>query len=904
MWRLITGAVSNSAQSGESMQHISFEKFTLGNGLDVILHQDNELPIVSVNIWYHVGSKDESLGKTGYAHLFEHLMFEGSKHHNSSHFDPLQKVGATLNGSTTTDRTNYWENLPSNYLELALWLESDRMGFLLDALDQQRFDIQRDVVKNERRQSYENRPYGLASIALQEAIYPLPHPYHWPTIGYHEDLDIATLDDAKEFFGKFYNPSNASLAIAGDIDIAAARDMVVKYFGDLAPGTSVGRVNRLDSALDGFSEITLYDNVLLPKLFLAWPTVPKFHADEAPLAVLGSILGSGKSSRLYKELVYQGRVAQTVGSAHSPSEIAGEFYVEVTAAVGRDQAEIEKYTRDEIYKLCASLVQPEEIERVKNHLEWQRSRQMAAVGGFAGRANRLNSFNVFAGDPGVINSDIERYLQVQPEDLMRVAKRYLVGSEVKMVVLPSASRSRSVVSLDRSTFPSPAAIKPFSPPIPKRQKLQNGLDLLVVEKPGTSAVAFGLITGSGARYDPVELPGLASFTTAMLQEGTVALSSLEIAEAFEFMGTNLSLSTGRERTTIATESLARHFPRALELVSDLVCSPTFPEEELTRLRTERLTGLRRMKDDPVSLAARVYPSLLYGRQSSYGHPVSGTDDSLNVITRQDLHGHFKKFFDPRGSALLVVGDVTIGDVADLAEKTIGKWTNEGSGATDLDDTVPKNDLDTHVIYLLDKPGAAQSVIRVGRLGVPRNHEDYFPLIMVNHLFGGQFTARLNANLRQDKGYSYGYNSSIEWNKTSSLLVAGGAVQTEVTAEAVTETFKEFEDIGNKRPITREEFDLTKAAMLRHLPSSFESPSHMLDQLAQIVNFGLPDSYYSALTSNIEKVSLEDAQRVANNRFSGEGLIMLVVGDAKVIEPNLKEIGVPIVAVDHEGRTLT
>ena len=353
------------------MNPISFEKFTLANGLDVILHQDTSLPLVAVNVWYHVGSKDEKPGKTGYAHLFEHLMFEGSKHHNSGYFDSLQEVGATLNGSTTPDRTNYWENLPSHYLELALWLESDRMGFLLDALDQGRFDIQRDVVKNERRQSYENRPYGVSSIHLQEAVYPLPHPYHWPTIGFHEDLDAATLDDARAFFQRFYTPSNASLTIAGNIRIDEAGDMAERYFGDIPPGPALPRSTRTDSPLQGRVSLTLHDKVLLPRWSLVWPTTPRFHPDDAPLSVLASILGDGKSSRLHRALVYERRIAQSVSVHHGPSEIAGEFQLEVTAAAGHTADEVGEAALAEIQRMRDAPPLPEELARVKNRVEWQ-----------------------------------------------------------------------------------------------------------------------------------------------------------------------------------------------------------------------------------------------------------------------------------------------------------------------------------------------------------------------------------------------------------------------------------------------------------------------------------------------------------------------------------------------------
>ena len=882
------------------MDPISFEKITLANGLDVILHQDTSLPIVAVNVWYHVGSKDEQPGKTGYAHLFEHLMFEGSKHHNIGYFEPLQEVGATLNGSTTTDRTNYWENLPSNYLELALWLESDRMGFLLDALDQSRFDIQRDVVKNERRQSYENRPYGVSSIHLQEATYPLPHPYHWPTIGFHEDLDAATLDDACAFFQRFYTPSNASLAIAGDFQLEEARDMVERYFGDLSPGPALPRAKRTDSPLQGHVSLTLHDRVLLQRLSLVWPTVPRFHKDEAPLSILAAILGGGKSSRLHRTLVYERRIAQSVAVGHGPAEIAGDFHVEVTAAAGHTAEEVEEAALLEIQSIRDNPILSEELLRMKNRVEWQHVRQMANIGGFGGRANRLNSFNVFTGDPELMNTDMERYLAVQSDDVSRVARQYLSERRVQMVVLPEPSRSHASTAIDRTIQPSPAAPRAFVPPVPQRQRLANGLDLLVVEKRRLPAVAFGLLLDTGGVKDPLALPGLAAFSTAMLQEGTANRTSQQIADEFEFMGSHLAAVNGRERTVLTAETLSRHLPKAMELMADVVQNPTFPEEEIDRVRSERLTSLRRMRDDPTALAGRVAAGLIYGRESSYGHPLSGNEDALEAFSREHLVDFFLGNYNPESATLVAVGDVSLEEVVRLAEEYLGNWKPQGPRSETLEEATNGSGPASTTLYLMDKPRAAQSVIRFGLAGVPRRHPDYPAMLLLNHLFGGQFTARLNLNLRQDKGYSYGYRSWIEWHRQSSLLMAGGSVQTDVTREAVQETLKEFHDIGGGKPVTDVEFQAAKAALLRQFPSSFENSWQVLEELVPLVSFDLPDDYYRAFPAEIEAVSLEDVRRVAQEHIDNNRLMLLVVGDRDVVEPGLREIGLPVCLVDHEG----
>ena len=883
---------------------IEFEKLTLSNGMDLVLHQDNALPIVSVNVWYHVGSKDEEPGKTGYAHLFEHLMFEGSKNHNKSFFEPLQDIGATLNGSTTPDRTNYWENVPSNYLELALWLESDRMGFLTDALDQNRFDIQRDVVKNERRQSYENRPYGMASIYLQQALYPLPHPYHWPTIGFHEDLNAATLEDAKKFFREFYSPSNASLSIAGDFDVDKTKTQVEKYFGSLKQGPSLNRKSNMESMIQGKTSITLYDKVLLPKLILAWPSTPRFHEDEAALSILASILGAGKVSRLHKTLVYERRIAQSVGVGNGPSEIAGEFYLEATAAPDHSIKEIEDAVLGEIEKIQKEPPSQEELQRIKNVMELQRIRQMAQVGGFGGRANRLNSFNVFAGDPGLINTDFERYIAVTPEDISRVAQTYLSARLVSLVVLPEPSFNQTPEDVDRSLKPSPEKQKKFNPPVTKRTKLGNGLNVLLVEKQELPIVTFGLLVGSGASTDPSNKPGLAALTSSMLQEGTTSHTSQEISSEFEFMGTQLNISVGRERTVFSTATIDRYFAKAMELISDIVKNPSFPPDEFDRIRKERLTSLRRLRDDSTALASRVAPGLIYGSDSAYGHPIGGTEESVGAFEIEDLIEYWKANYDPDSATLLVVGNVSLDDVKDITNKYFGDWNVK---ITDNQLEKPMESLYSHsanLIYLLDKPGAAQSIIRCGVLGPPRINANYSSLILLDSIFGGQFTSRLNMKLRQDKGYSYGYRSWIDWHKKSSLFGFGGAVETDVTGNALNETIKEARRIIADTPVSRNEFESAKAGLIREFPSLFETQGQILEGLAQIVSYDLPDDYYNHIIDEIASTSLEDVNRVAKEILSKDRLVTLLVGDRSVIEEQIKTLGWDICLLDHNGRIIT
>ncbi len=886
------------------MVTVDFEKHTLPNGLDVILHRDSSIPVAAVNVWYHVGSKDEEQGRTGFAHLFEHVMFEGSKHHNQSFFEPLQKAGANLNGSTTPDRTNYWEDVPSNYLELALWLESDRMGFLLDALDQQRFEVQRDVVKNERRQSYENRPYGMAQSHIQAALFPMPHPYHWMTIGSQEDLDAAVLDDIKDFFKRYYSPSNASLAIAGDFQPDQALELVNRYFGDLAPGPQPHRKGRTDSALAGRVELEMRDRVTLPRLYISWPTPPDFHDGDPPLELLQAIMSDGLSSRLHRSLVYEQQIAQSAHIRYYAGEIAGQFTVQVTAAPGHDLEQVEAAVDAELDRVLREPPTDEEITRVKNRIEAAHYRQLARVGGFGGRADQLNHYNVLGGDPALINSSLDRYLSVQRDDILRVAESVLGDGQVRMRVLPEGSyQPAAAVEIDRSVMPPPAEEPTFTPPTPVRRRLDNGLELLVVEQPETPIVAFGLMLRTGAADDPEDLPGLASFTAQMLIEGTTSRTSQEIASESEFIGARISTEARREYTMLATETLSKHWTKALDLVADLIKHPTFPEHELERVRREHLTDLRRSKDDPTAVAEQLTAGLVFAKDTGFGHPIHGTEDAVAALTRDDVVAHHHRAYSPAGATLIAAGGLSIDEVAERVQAALGDWQGDAQTGGNRQATAHEGAAGAKV-YLVDHPGAAQSVIRTLQPTIPRRHPDYFGLLVLNSAFGGQFTARLNQNLREEKGYTYGYHSGIQWHSGPSLLLAGGSVQTAVTLESTSETLKEFRDIHGDRPLEQHELDDTKEGILRGYPASFERPGQIVSQLLQMALFDLPSDYFTTVKGNIEAVSLEDVRRIGAELVQPDRLSVLVVGDRTAVEDGLRSLDLPLKLLDGNGAAIS
>lgn len=885
------------------MISIDCEKFTLPNGLDVILSQDRSLPVAAVNVWYHVGSKDEDAGKTGFAHLFEHVMFEGSKNHDASYFDPLQKVGANLNGSTTPDRTNYWENVPSNYLELALWLESDRMGYLLEVLTERKLDVQRDVVKNERRQNYENRPYGMAPMLLQPALFPAPHPYNWTTIGSPEDLDNASLEDVKDFFRRFYTPNNASLAIAGDFDMGEARALAERYFGGIPAGPEPDRVGRADAALTGTVEMETTDRVQLPRLYMAWPTVPAFSERQPALDLLAAILGDGRSARLYRRLVQETRAARDVRVYHHDQEIAGEFMVQATANPEHSLDELEGEIRERIRRIAGGEIRDGELQRAKNRFQASHVFQLERFGGFGGRADQLNYYNIMAGDPRFINQDMERYAAVSAADVSAAA-RSLGEGMAKLAIRPRAERSASPAAVDRTAAPAPAKPPAFVPPTPSRARLANGLNVLHIEKRGLPTVAFGLAIKGGAALDPRDRAGLTHLTAAMLPEGTAARNSAEISEGVEFLGSHLRASAGREHVLAVSDGLASTWRDALEIMADVCLNPSFPEREFERVRANLLTDLRRVSDSPAGISARAVRGVMFGADTPYGHPITGYERSVSETSTDDLRAHFGASFNPSAATLMFVGDISEFEALAAAESAFGGWRGVSDSAPSdafIPPAAPPAERTT--IYLADKPGAAQSVIRTGHLTIPRRDPRFMPMQLMNYIFGGQFGARLNMNLRQDKGYSYGYMSSIDWSLGPSMLAAGGAVETDVTKEAVIETLKEFDQIRREKPISDGEFADAVDGVLRSLPSMFETQHRILDSLPRMVVHDLPDDYFVRFPEMVSAVTLADVRAAAAEMLDFAHLKIAIAGDAAAVEPGLRELGIPIVRVDYEGRRL-
>ena len=903
-----------SAASAENkhlqVPKLAYEKYKLPNGLEVILLEDHRLPLVAVDLWYHVGPVKERAGRTGFAHLFEHMMFEGSKHvGEKAHFKYLEAAGASdINGTTDFDRTNYFETLPSNQLELALWLESDRMGFLLDTLDRTKLANQRDVVRNERRQSVEGQPYGLAEEAMYHQLYPKDHPYYADVIGSHADVEAARLADVRDFFKQYYTPNNSTLVITGDISKTNAKALVEKYFGTFASGPKVEAVNHKTPAITSERRVTITDTVQLPKVLIGWLTPAAFAEGDADLDLASQILGGGKSSRFYRKLVYEQQIAQDATCFHQSLALGSPFVCEITAKPNVKPEEIEKAATAEIEALAANGPTAAELERARNTLEANKVRNLERLGGFGGIADTLNYYNQYLGDPGYLPKDIARYDAVTTASVQKFAKSTL-GQEQRVVidcvpgkkVVDDVPRSPETTDADvkvepehsaqfetaeawRSTAPKPGPQPKLNLPVPTEFALDNGLKVYLVQDHSLPILAVRFQALGGGEANAVDKPGIADFTSAMLTEGTANRSAPQIADDTDRIGATLQQAATYDTSSIAVSVLSTNASPALDLVSDLVLHPAFAEKELERIRKERQTALLQMRDEPFQLAIQVGNRALFGNVSPYGYIALGTAASLQGTTRDDLANFWKLHYTPGNSALIFAGDISEAQARELAKKYFGGWSGSGKPSeSPAAITAP-----TRKVVLVDQPGAPQSVILAFGVGLPRSSPDYAPVTVMNTMLGGLFSARINMNLREKNGFTYGAFSQYNFRRGAGPFFAGAQVRSDVTAPAVRELFKELDRIRTE-PLSSEELKMAKDSVIRSLPGDFEATSRIADGIGRIWTYHLPADYYRTLPAMIEGVTAADTSRVANAYVHPENILLITVGDRSKVEAGLQDL---------------
>jgi zinc protease len=895
------------AQNPAPLPQVAYEKTTLPNGLDVILVEDHRLPIVAVNIWYHVGPANEAPGLTGFAHLFEHMMFAGSRHLPRGLADRLlEGAGATdSNGSTDYDRTNYYDSVPSNQLELALWVHADRMGYLLDVLDQAALSNQQDVVRNERRQSVENRPYGIVEEAMNHALFPKKHPYYASVIGSHADIQSAKLADVRDFFKRYYGPNNASIVIAGDIDKARTRALVARYFGSFKRSPPVAHPQVATPPLAREQRLVVHDRVELPRVYMAWLTPPAYQPGDAELAVTAQILAGGKSSRLYKNLVYERQIAQEASATQNSEALASTFIVDATARPGSDLAEIETAIDAELQQLRDVGPSDAEVERARNTIETAMLTSIEKLGG-NGLANQINQYNQYLGDPGYLPKDIERLRRVGAADVRRVAQAWLrrnarvvvegvpgkpdLGPDVPAPAPPRVTVAAKAAGINRdeawrSKPPRPGPAPRFTLPQGTSFKLPNGLTVIHYHNPGLPLVAAELVVKSGSDANPDDQPGLAGYTADMLEEGTATRSAPRIADEIAHLGAFLGSASSADASTVSLVSLRSTFAQALDLMADVVQHPAFPTAEVERQRASRIGELAQQRDDPALVAAVAGSGALYGKRHPYGYGQLGTEQSIRATTRDDLYQFWRRHYVPANAALIVSGDIGEDELRSLANARFGAWPRNDAALASVGDPAPTRAR----LVVVDKPGAPQTALRVSVVAAARKTPDYPAMQVMNAALGGLFSSRINLDLREDKGYSYGVFSGFRYDRTPGPFTIAGSVRTDVTGPSVAEIFKQVNGMRDQ-PLPARELAGARDSQVYSLPGQFETNSGIGASLAETWTFGLPQDYWQRLPDRFRRVSAAQVQAVARKYLQPDQMKVIAVGDQKAILPQLKPLG--------------
>ncbi len=895
------GSVRPALAQSPAVVDIPFEKFTLPNGLTVIVHEDHKAPIVAVNVWYHVGSKNEKPGRTGFAHLFEHLMFNGSENYDDDYFKVLDPIGATdLNGTTNEDRTNYFQNVPTSAVDVALWMESDRMGHLLGAITQAKLDEQRGVVQNEKRQG-ENQPYGKVWNEIAENTYPKGHPYSWSVIGSMEDLGAASLDDVKEWFQTYYGPSNAVLVIAGDIDVATARQKVEQYFGDIPPGPPITKHETWIAKSTGEHRQIMQDRVPQARIYMVW-NMPEWKSRDAQmLDLVSDVLTSGKTSRLYKRLVYDEQIATDVGAFVDTREIGGQFVVMATARPDANLADVERGVREEMAKLLAEGPTNTELQRVKTQARASFIRGVERIGGFGGKSDVLAQGEVYAGDPEFHKTRQERIAAATAADLRDAAQRWLADGAFIIEVHPFPDYATGPAGVDRSTGVPEAGSPPAASfPAIQRATLPNGLEIVLAERHTIPVVRFELTVDGGYAADQFGTPGTASLAMDLMDEGTARRTSLQISEELALLGASLGSGAGLDAANVSLSALKENLDASLDVFADVVLHPAFPENEFARLKRERLARIQQEKAQPIGIALRVFSTLLYGQGHAYGNPLtgSGTEASVQGMTRDDLAQFHATWFKPNNAKLLVVGDITMEEIRPKLERLFRDWRRGDVPQKNLA-TVPQKD--GSAIYVFDRPGAQQSMIIAGHVAPPRNSPDEIAIEAMNTILGGEFTARINMNLREDKHWSYGAQSLFWPAKGQRPFFVYAPVQSDKTAESVAEIRAELSAIGSDRPATAEELDRAKASRTLTLPGQWETAAAVLGSISEIVEYGLPDDYFATYPGKVRALTLSDINRAAGAVLHPDKVVWIVVGDRAKIEQGLRDLNIgPVREIDADG----
>tara|TARA_B100001778_G_scaffold334915_1_gene348999 strand:- start:1166 stop:3904 length:2739 start_codon:yes stop_codon:yes gene_type:complete len=871
---------------------IEFETFTLDNGLTVVVHEDRKVPMVAVNIWYHVGSKNEKPGKTGFAHLFEHLMFNGTENYNAEYFEPFEKIGATdQNGTTNSDRTNYFQNVPTNALDLALWMESERMGHILNVIDQDKLDEQRGVVQNEKRQG-ENQPYGQVWNAIGEAVFPKGHPYSWSVIGSMDDLNAATLDDVKEWFETYYGPTNAVLALAGDIDVETAKIKVQEYFGDIPGGPPLTKPKKWIAKRSEQTREVMEDNVPQTRIYKVWNVAEDGTNEAQALDLASSTLAGSKNSPLYQELVYKTGLASGVSAFYYGREIAGLFVIVATVASGQDPDEVEKVIDDTLEKYLQRGPDTKLLKNIKTSSISSLTNGLQRIGGFGGKSDILATYQTLYGDAGAFREQLSIYLNTSAVDIKKAANKWLTSGDYVLSIVPAKKTSVVKSQVDRSKgIPYPTEKLSYSFPKIQSAVLDNGSKLVLAERNDLPLVNIEVVFNKGWAIESNEQQGLANFTMSMMDEGTKKYSSLDFAEAQERLGSGIGYGSSIDTTYASLSSMKVNLEATLDLFKEGLLNPIFPQAELDKVKKRWLDSIDQQLNNPGSVANRKIRGLVYGE----GHPYakessSGLKETVEQFTREDLIKMHALLTNPSDSTFIVTGDINLNEAKELLNKKFNNWTSQASDINPIDLFTVEDQSEPRV-FLIDKPGAIQSYILAAQLLPPTNSDDDILIDYMNYAIAGSFTSRINMNLREDKSWSYGVRTSTGYSQGQRLMRMTAPVQTDKTAPAILEVLREYNEYVNDSPITADELSKIKNARTLRLPGQYETLGALLGGMEDIVKYNRDFDYLDTIADKRNAILLEDVRSASKKYLDTNKWTWVIVGDLAQIESPVRELNI-------------
>jgi zinc protease len=897
---ILAAGNSLAAADAAGKINIPFQRFVLDNGLTLIVHEDHKAPIVAFNVWYHVGSKNEKPGRTGFAHLFEHLMFNGSENYNDDYFKPMQKIGATdLNGTTNEDRTNYFENVPTPAFDLALWLESDRMGHLQGAITQAKLDEQRGVVQNEKRQ-YDNEPYSVAEELIAKACFPAGHPYSWTVIGSMEDLSAAKLDDVHQWFTSYYGPNNAVIAIAGDIDAPTALAKVKQFFGDIPPSPPIARHEAWVARRSGEQRQVVEDRVPQTRITKIWNVPQAFTEENDRLALVAQLLGSGKTSRLYKRLVYDDQIATDISVYLDNREIAALFTIQADVKPGVEAAQVEKSVNEELRRFLAAGPDEKELEKVRMQYLARFIRGSERIGGFGGKSDILARSQVLGGSPDAYRRSLKNIAAATPALLKAAAGDWLADGVYTLEIRPYPQLAAGKSSVDRSKMPDPGAAPEVKFPDFQRFTLENGLKVILAERHSVPLVRLDLVLDAGYATDRSAIPGTAELAMSMLDEGTTKRTAMQISEELALLGASLGTGSDLDMSYVTLSALKNKLDAALDIYADVLLDPRFPEADFQRMQKLQIAQIQQEKSSPFTMALRVFPKLLYGAGHAYSNPFSGSgyEDTVSKLTRKDLVSFHQTWFKPDHATLVIVGDATVAEMKPKLEKLFKGWSGGPIPQKNIAE-VPL--LAKPVVYIIDKPSSPQSVVIAGQLAPPSADPDRIAIETMNFILGGDFVSRLNMNIREEKHWSYGAGSFLTGARAQQPFIAYAPVQADKTKETMEEIRKELEGILGKKPITADEYGNAKKSQTLQLPGLWETMAAVEQSLVEMVRYGLPDDYYRLYPQRVLQLQIEDLNRAAKKVIHPASILWLVVGDRAAIEPKIRELGFgEVFVIDSDG----